>query len=169
MTIERNYVKGNKIVAIDLHNHHKAKLYEMCSSIIENNNPNANVYLLENFIKIPKQTPNAIGYNDIHWFELCTTHLCFHICDNPLEYLKYCIDYSMLVDKGKWKHPIDYIYDEYDKIRDLFLNVYNTRLAKPKPKPLFKKSTLKDVPKEMEIIEPEKFKKCGFGYNEYDF
>ena len=39
-SIEKNYVKGNRIIAIDLQNHHKAKLYEMCCSIIENNNPN---------------------------------------------------------------------------------------------------------------------------------
>ena len=128
MNIIENYVKSNKISGIPIENHHIAKLYEMCNNVIENENTN-NTIAIEKvadifIIKIPIEG-KARSYRTIHWFELCTTHLCFHICSDPLKYLKYTIDYSMLVNKVDTKHPIDYLYEEYNLIRDLFKNVFN--------------------------------------------
>lgn len=128
-TIEK-YVRGNKIVSLGLENNHKYKLYEMCNNIIDNNNPNINISIYKDIIRIPKQGTQEIAYDCIHWFELCTTHLCFHICSDPLDYIKYTIDYSMAPNKEDMKHPIDYLYDDYDVIKDLFKNVFNYKDVK---------------------------------------
>lgn len=122
LELEKKYAKKNTILAIDITNKHKARLFEMSNNIIENVNPNCNVYILDKNIKIPKQGPKEFGYSEIHWFELCTTHLAFHVMSEPLEYLKYCIDYSMNPNKSEIEHPIDVLYTEYDKIRDLFMD-----------------------------------------------
>jgi hypothetical protein len=129
-TIEKKYSESNKIVGIDIDSQHQAKLYEMCNNIIENNNPNATIYVVSSTIKIPKQGKKDFGYNEMHWFELCTTHLAFHIMSEPMEYLKYTLDYSMNKYESTnpltlKKHPIDYLYAEYDSIRELFKNEFN--------------------------------------------
>ena len=145
--IERNYAKSNRIMALDLQNHHKAMLYEMCCNIIENENTSARVQFLEDRIRIPKQGLRERGYHDIHWFEICTTHLCFHLCDDPLEFLKYTINYSMSLSKEGVLHPIEYLFEEYIKIKDLFKDVFK-REAKPvkeeKPAPVKTVTKLKD-------------------------
>ena len=124
-SIVKNYAKSNKIAAIPITSEHKAKLYELCNNIIENINPNATIYVVEDIIKIPRQGLKEFGYTDCHWFEMVTTHLSFHIMSDPLLFLSYCLDYSMMSDKTLTQHPIDYLYEEYDKIRELFLNKYN--------------------------------------------
>lgn len=123
--IEKEYIKSNKVSAIWLSNHHKSKLFEMCNNIIENKNPNASIYVQDKTIRIPKQGEKEFGYDDFHWFELCTTHLAFHIMEDPLEYLQYCIKYAMISDKIQMQHPVDFLYEEYNTIRELFLNKYN--------------------------------------------
>jgi hypothetical protein len=122
LELEKIYAKKNTILAIEITNKHKAKLFEMSNNIIENVNPNCNIYILDKTIKIPKQGLKEFGYNEFHWFELCTTHLAFHVMSEPLEYLKYCIEYSMNPNKSELEHPIDVLYTEYDKIRDIFMD-----------------------------------------------
>jgi len=123
------YVNGNKIQALTLSNDHRAKLYEMCNNIIDNNNPKCSVQLHKDMINIPVQDTDKREFVHIHWFELCTTHLSFHVCGDPLKFLKYTIDYAMMIDKDKRvaKHPIDVLYNEYTIIKDMFLNVFNSR------------------------------------------
>ena len=122
--LAKEYVMSNRIEPIDVSNHHKAKMFEMCNNIMENNKEHANIFLMGKMIRVPKQGEKEFGYNDFHWFELCTTHLSFHIMNDPLEYLEYCIKYAMLIDKIGMQHPIDYLYEEYYKIRELFKEKY---------------------------------------------
>jgi hypothetical protein len=121
LELTKIYAKKNTILAIDITNQHKARLYEMSNNIIENVNPNCKIYILDRIIKIPKQGPKEFGYNDFHWFELCTTHLAFHIMGEPLEYLKYSIEYAMNPNRSEIEHPIDVLYKEYEKVKDLFM------------------------------------------------
>ena len=151
-TIEK-YVRGNNIIALDLENDHKYKLYEMCNNIIDNNNPSANIGVYKDTIRIPKQGTSSILYDNIHWFELCTTHLCFHIFSDPLDYIRYTIDYSMSTEKRTLKHPIDYLYEEYLIIKDLFKNVFNYVEKK----------------KEDSINNLSKIKNSASAYGSYDF
>ena len=141
-TATEKYARGNKIVALHLENEHKYKLYEMCNNIIDNNNPSSEINIFRDIIRIPKQGINSIIYDNIHWFELCTTHLCFHIFSNPLEYIKYTIEYSMSIEKKTLIHPIDYMYEEYLIVKDLFKNVFNTQDIKIKTKDTTKKGSI---------------------------
>ena len=134
MNIIENYVKGNKIQSMGLDNSHKALLYEMCNNIIDNNNPKCSVAIDGEKVNIPVQNSSNREYIHIHWFELCTTHLCFHICADPLEFLQKTINYAMLINKKEAKHPIDVLYEEYLVIRELFRDVFNERFIKNEPK-----------------------------------
>ena len=141
-TATEKYARGNKIVALHLENEHKYKLHEMCNNMIDNNNPSSEINIFRDIIRIPKQGINSIIYDNIHWFELCTTHLCFHIFSNPLEYIKYTIEYSMSIEKKTLIHPIDYMYEEYLIVKDLFKNVFNTQDIKIKTKDTTKKGSI---------------------------
>lgn len=127
MNIIEKYVKANKIQSMGLDNSHKANLYEMCNNIIDNNNPKCSISIDGEKINIPVQNCNRREYIQVHWYELCTTHICFHVCSNPLDFLQKAIDYAMLVDKNEGKHPVDILYGEYLLIRELFKDVFNTR------------------------------------------
>ena len=122
--IYKEYAKHNTILPINIDNNQKYRLFEMCRNIIENDNPHTSIFLRENTIRIPKQ---GYGYNDIHWFELCVTHLAFHIMSDPMAYIKYCLDYAMIINKIEMQHPIDYLYVEYNQIRELFKNEINRK------------------------------------------
>lgn len=132
MSIIEKYVKSNKIQSMGLENTHKALLYEMCNNIIDNNNTSCSIALDGEKINIPIQNSNKKEYTQIHWFELCTTHLCFHLCSNPLDFLQKTIDYSMMSneDRKKEKHPVDVLYKEYSQIREIFNDVFNSRSEK---------------------------------------
>ena len=118
--LEKEYVKSNRIAFIEIANHHKSKMFEMCNNIMENNKEHAHIYLQDKTIRVPRQGEKEFGYDDFHWFELCVTHLSFHIMNDPYEYMEYCIKYAMVIDKVGMQHPIDYLYEEYYKIRELF-------------------------------------------------
>lgn len=119
ITNEEAYIKKAEIKPLTLGNLEKGKLYEMAVAIIPNENKWAKVHLLDKSIKIPKQKEKEIGYDEIHWFELCTTHLAFHIMDNPLVFLDYCCKYALNPENKI--HPIDYLYSEYQLIKELFI------------------------------------------------
>ena len=130
MNIIEKYVKANKIQSMGLDNSHKTLLYEMCNNIIDNNNPKCSIAIDGDKVNIPVQNSDKREYIHVHWFELCTTHLCFHICGNPLKFLQKTIDYAMLVDKKEGEHPVDMLYEEYSLIRELFKDAFNTRFSK---------------------------------------
>jgi hypothetical protein len=130
MNIVEKYAKANKIQSMGIDNLHKAKLYEMCNNIIDNNNSKCTVAVDGEKINIPIQGENRREYTHIHWFELCVTHLCFHVCSDPLTFMQQTIDYAMLVDKKDAKHPVDVLYEEYGKIKEMFKDVFNSHEAK---------------------------------------
>lgn len=136
MNIVEKYVKSNKIQSLGLENSHKALLYEMCNNIIDNNNPKCSISVDGEKINIPIQNTDKREFVHVHWFELCTTHLCFHLCNDPLDFLQKTIDYSMMdsKDREKVKHPVDILYGEYLTIRELFNDVFNTRTTKKEKK-----------------------------------
>jgi len=119
--IEKEYAKKHTVTPIWLGNNHKVRLFEMCNNVIENNNPTVNIYIQDYTIRIPKQG-NQFGYDSFHWFEICTTHLAFHIVEDPKKYMEHCVTYAMINNKELMEHPIDYLYREYQVVKELFLN-----------------------------------------------
>jgi hypothetical protein len=122
--IIEKYVKTNKIAPLDLTNEHIAKLYVMCNNIIDNKTP-FSIYYENDFIYIPIQDSNKKKYTKIHWHEVCTTHLSYHLCGDPLRFLEHCIEYTMVQDKKNYKHPIDILWKEYQQIKQIFKDTFN--------------------------------------------
>lgn len=119
LTNEEVYLTKADVKPMTISNFEKSKLYEMATAIIINNNKWSKVHLFDTSVKIPKQKEKEFGYDTIHWFELCTTHLAYHIMDNPVKYLEYCSQYAMNPE-GKI-HPVEYLYTEYQLIKELFI------------------------------------------------
>lgn len=92
--------------SIELTKKHKAKLLEMCNKLFKKEIHGLTIQEDNGFLNY-SDTSKTVDYDDrIHWFEFCMTHLAEKIdCD-----LAHNIIYMK-------KHPIDYLYEEFKKLK----------------------------------------------------
>lgn len=114
---------------IELTEEHKTKLLEMAKVLfpeyvrISFNIPNHEYddegdNVIDFFTEDNK---DGQSWSYIHWFEFCMTYLTkklfFGIPRNSDKYLEFCKDFSMYFLNQKGKHPIDYLYEEFKKMK----------------------------------------------------
>ena len=108
---------------IELTQEHKSKLLEMCNKLfpqyqeidieIEDNYEGT-----QDYVQLIKKCKITIY---IHWFEFCMTHLQNQILVkaselNKSDDLEYDF-FSKLTDSWYESHPIDYLYEEFKKLK----------------------------------------------------
>jgi hypothetical protein len=103
---------------IELTQEHKSKLLKMCNKLFSE---------YDNILFSPI-TFNMLMFNGtekdtvyIHWFEFCMTHLQNQILVkaselNKSDDLEYDF-FSKLTDSWYESHPIDYLYEEFKKLK----------------------------------------------------
>ena len=122
---------------IELTKEHKSKLLEMCK-ILFPEYPNLEVrnsmedFCMEQedcFIELQESGLNSRKDTIIHWFEFCMTHLCDKIstkltnemCTGMPQYYdeseKLDWNSQSLISMLKEYHPVDYLYEEFKKLK----------------------------------------------------
>jgi len=118
---------------IELTEDHESKLLEMCKELFPKYNIDEDeTYIDDNgminyLIETEKDCYDAV---EIHWFEFCMTHLCDKIWEIYPKYSKNHIynGLAMTCNRGvKVKtdlilralkfHPVDYLYEEFKKLK----------------------------------------------------
>ena len=94
---------------IELTENHKSKLLEICKILFPE-------YVEIDFNKsglltLWKEKCPSIQWSEIHWFEFCMTHLCDKIFIHDESLNEFLLTFN--VDK----HPIDYLYEEFKKLK----------------------------------------------------
>jgi hypothetical protein len=111
--------------AIELTEEHKAKLLEMCNKLFPKHCKFE--FFTEDLRFLNEETDEFLTF--IHWFEFCMTHLVEKLIEVINEYEsklsdskreKFFIEifepYELLMSI-KDKHPIDYLYEEFKKLK----------------------------------------------------
>ena len=116
--------------AIELTKEHKSKLLEMCNNLFIDRNwhfwesetesyPDGMIGHCNTIIWGGKSYESV----EIHWFEFCMTHLAFKILPKTTFYnLDSAYDslYNCLYQfwETKFDNPIDYLYEEFKKLKN---------------------------------------------------
>ena len=96
---------------IELTEDHKSKLLEMCNKLFWNGCMNKNDFRENNILLIAIDKNYKYNHKilKIHWFEFCMTHLSrVLMCKNT----KHMQQLFMGL-----KHPVDYLYEEFKKLK----------------------------------------------------
>lgn len=113
--------------ALELTKEHKSKLLEMCKVLFPeyttiSNNKNPKFLTISWFVKqgyfIHLMDDDLKENRMIHWFEFCMTHLAEKMY-NRFYSLEVCEDIrnEQLYDCFINNHPIDYLYEEFKKLK----------------------------------------------------
>ena len=122
--------------SIKLTKEHKSKLLEMCTKLFPKNKLDSLQFGTLKFLinyyekKDPNNSKITFGGWDkiieIHWFEFCMTWLSHKIIFNPNNKLSACnhnhaglLESTMSIFYGEKHgiHPIDYLYEEFKKLK----------------------------------------------------
>ena len=97
---------------IELTEDHKSKLLEMCKVLFPEY-PDLQFGVKEKHNWSKEYLVFGLTGNEpiIHWFEFCMTHLCDKIFIHDESLNEFLLTFN--VDK----HPIDYLYEEFKKLK----------------------------------------------------
>lgn len=106
---------------IELTKEHKSKLLEMCNTLF----PDYSLIVLTNNKTIRFNYKKHPAYETwskgtIHWFEFCWLLLNKILESNssPVQISKTIHDFGLICfNQFKWLHPIDYLYEEFKKLK----------------------------------------------------
>lgn len=128
------------MVAIELTEEHKEKLFEMCKKLFPEYKWENGNFFRKGHLDIYKwgteMCPDwPIYSHSIHWFEFCLTHLAEKVINpkgendstirkNFEEFFIHMKSYSWFIqDPGLResfaKHPIDYLYEQFKKLKQI--------------------------------------------------
>lgn len=104
---------------IELTEDHKSKLLEMCNKLFWNGCINKNDFRENDILLIAIDKNYKYNHKilKIHWFEFCLTHLCTKLYN--ISHLKDESSIKQLIGHicQDVKHPIDYLYEEFKKLK----------------------------------------------------
>ena len=100
---------------IELTEEHKSKLLEMCKKLFSE-------YVEIDFdesglLTLWKEKCPSTQWTEIHWFEFCLNELCFKILDVKRDYLGLSQLQKFRLQEYSKNHPVDYLYEEFKKLK----------------------------------------------------